>query len=323
MAERAVEVKKASLRKAYGETLAELGEQDERIVVLTGDLAGSTYTKLFAERFPERFIDAGVAEANMFGVAAGLAMAGKRPFASTFVIFTEKAFEQIRQVIAYPKVPVRIVATHGGITVGPDGASHQTVADIAVFRALPNMTVIVPADAEETRAVTRFVASYDEGPVFVRLARASFPVVFEGGVEFKLGRARLIRSGKDVSLFACGLMLYQALAAAELLAEEGIEAEVINVSTIKPLDVETIVSSAAKTGAAVTAEEHSILGGLGGAIAEVLAEHHPVPLRRVGIRDQFGQSGQAEELVEHYGLTPERIAAAAKEAIAAKEAGRR
>ncbi len=323
MAERAVEVKKASLRKAYGETLAELGEQDERIVVLTGDLAGSTYTKLFAERFPERFIDAGVAEANMFGVAAGLAMAGKRPFASTFVIFTEKAFEQIRQVIAYPKVPVRIVATHGGITVGPDGASHQTVSDIAVFRALPNMTVIVPADAEETRAVTRFVASYDEGPVFVRLARASFPVVFEGGVEFELGRARLIRSGKDVSLFACGLMLYQALAAAELLAEEGIEAEVINVSTIKPLDVETIVSSAAKTGAAVTAEEHSILGGLGGAIAEVLAEHHPVPLRRVGIRDQFGQSGQAEELVEHYGLTPERIAAAAKEAIAAKEAGRR
>jgi transketolase len=275
-------------RDAYGKTLAELGHEDPRIVVLTADLAGSTKTASFAAEHPNRFFNMGVAEANMIGTAAGLAMSGYRPFVSTFAVFaTGKVWEQIRQVVAYPKVPVRIVATHAGLTVGEDGASHQMLEDIANMRVLPNMRVIVPADAVEAAAVTRFAASCDDGPLYVRLARAAFPVIHDEGFSFELGKA-----------------------------ESGISAEVINASSIKPLDAETIVSSAAKTGAVVTAEEHQIVGGLGSAVCEVLSERHPTRVVRVGIDDRFGQSGNADALLSHYGLDADGLVAAANQVLA-------
>jgi transketolase len=290
-------------RDAYGKTLAEVGQQDDRIVVLTGDLAGSTKTDLFAKKFPNRFFNIGVAEANMMGIAAGLAMGGYRPFASTFAVFaTGKPWEQIRQVIAYPKVPVRIVATHAGLTVGEDGASHQMLEDISNMRVLPNMTVIVPADAIEAAAVTRFVAKYDEGPVYVRLARAKFPVVLPDDYQFNLGRAEVLAEGSDVSVFACGVMVSAAIQARDELAKDGISVEVINVSTIKPLDVQTIVESASKTGFVVTAEEHQVNGGLGSAVCEALSENHPTKVIRLGVQDRYGQSGAAEALLAEYGL---------------------
>ena len=312
-------IEKASLRQAFGEALLELGAEDEQIVVLTADLAGSTYTKLFAERFPERFFNLGITEANMMSLAAGLAMSGKRPFVSTFAVFAAgKPWEQIRQTIAYQSAPVRIVATHAGLTVGEDGASHQMLEDINNMRVLPHMDVIVPADAVETRQMVHALKDHDDNPVYVRLARAPFPVIFDDQYQFELGKAKVLRRGGDVTLFACGLMVSQSLEAAKLLAEEGISAEVINVSTIKPLDMETIIDSVSKTGAAVAAEEHQVIGGLGSAIAEVIAEHHPVPLERVGVHDEFGQSGSADELIEYYGLTPEGIAEAALRALERK-----
>jgi transketolase len=307
---------KASLRRAFGEALVELGEVDERIVVLTADLAGSTNTDLFAKRFPERFFNLGITEANMMALAAGLAMSGKKPFVSTFAIFAAgKPWEQVRQAIAYQSAPVRIVATHAGLTVGEDGASHQMLEDINNMRVLPNMDVVVPADAVETKQAIHALKDHDSNPVYVRLARAPFPVVFDDNYKFEFGRAKVLRRGDDISIFACGLMVYQSLGAAEVLAEKGISAEVVNVSTIKPLDVETIVASVSKTGAAVTAEEHQVIGGLGSAVAEALAEHCPVPLVRVGVQDRFGQSGSAEALIEYYGLTPEGIAQAALRAL--------
>ncbi|MGQ9477302.1 MAG: transketolase family protein [Candidatus Bipolaricaulia bacterium] len=310
---------KASLRKAFGEALVELGEEDERVVVLTADLAGSTNTDLFAKRFPERFFNLGITEANMMALAAGLAMSGKRPFVSTFAIFAAgKPWEQVRQAIAYQSAPVRIVATHAGLTVGEDGASHQMLEDINNMRVLPNMDVIVPADAVETKQAILALKDHDANPVYVRLARAPFPVVFDDAYKFEFGRAKVLRQGEDVSLFACGLMVYQSLRAAELLAEKGLSAEVVNVSTIKPLDLETILASASKTQAAVSAEEHQAIGGLGSALAEALAEHCPVPLERVGVLDRFGQSGSAEALIEYYGLTPEGIAQAAIRAFERK-----
>jgi len=313
---------KASLRQAFGEALVELGAEDERVVVLTADLAGSTQTKLFAARFPERFFNLGITEANMMALAAGLAMSGKKPFVSTFAIFaTGKPWEQVRQAIAYQSAPVRIVATHAGLTVGEDGASHQMLEDINNMRVLPNMDVVVPADAVETKQVIHALKDHDSNPVYVRLARASFPVVFDDDYEFTFGKARVLREGGDVTLFACGLMVHQSLEAAELLAERGISAEVVNVSTIKPLDLETIISSASKTRAAVSAEEHQVIGGLGSALAEVIAEHCPVPLERVGVQGRFGQSGSAWELIEYYGLTPEGIAEAAMRALKLKRKG--
>ncbi len=296
-------------RNAFGEALLELAAQDSEIVALTADLPGSTRLSWFKEKFPERFFDFGVAEANMMSAAAGLALSGKKPFVSTFAIFVEKAFEQIRQTIAYNNLPVKIIATHGGITVGEDGASHQTVADIAVMRALPNMTVIVPADYYETKKAIYAIYNHP-GPVYVRLARAAFPVVFDESVTFAVGQAKLVRPGRDVTIFACGLMLFYSLQAAELLQREGISAQVVNVSTIKPLD-EQILSYAQATGCAVSVEEHSVIGGLGGALAEMLCEH-AIPLVRVGIPDTFGQSGKPEELLAHYGLTAEKIAEAAR-----------
>ncbi len=304
-------------RDAYGKTLAELGHEDDRIVVLTADLAGSTKTDLFAKEHPHRFFNIGVAEANMMGIAAGLAMGGYRPFASTFAMFaTGKAWEQIRQVIAYPKVPVRIVATHAGLTVGEDGASHQMLEDVSNMRVLPNMTVIVPADAIEAAAVTRFVAKYDEGPVYVRLARAKFPVILPEDYEFKLGKASVLAEGSDVSVFACGVMVSAALEARDELAKEGISVEVVNVSTIKPLDADTISSSAKKTGLVVTAEEHQVSGGLGSAVCELLSENHPTRVVRVGVHDRFGQSGPANKLLAEYGLDAAGMVAAIRKAVA-------
>jgi len=309
--------KKAGTRDAYGKTLAELGHEDPRIVVLTADLAGSTKTGAFAEQHPNRFFNMGVAEANMVGTAAGLAMSGFRPFVSTFAVFaTGKVWEQIRQVVAYPNVPVRIVATHAGLTVGEDGASHQMLEDIGNMRVLPHMKIVVPADAIEAVAVTRFVAGYEDGPVYVRLARAPFPVIHEEDATFELGKAKLLASGNDASIVACGVMVSVALEAGERLAREGITVDVINASTIKPLDRETILASADKTGVVITAEEHQIINGLGSAVCELLSEEKPTPVVRVGVDDRFGQSGSAESLLSHYGLDPDGLVVAVKQALA-------
>lgn len=305
--------KNIATRDAYGEVLVEIGAAIPEVVVLDADLSKSTKTAKFAERFPERFFNMGIAEQNLMGTAAGLAAAGKIPFASTFAIFaTGRAFEQIRNSIAYPHLNVKIAATHAGLTVGEDGGSHQATEDIAVMRAIPNMTVLVPADAVETKKAVWAAVRHD-GPVYIRLGRPAVPQIFGDDYEFAIGRAVLLREGGDVAIMATGIMVAEALQAADLLAEEGIAASVVNVSSIKPLDVETIVSVARRCGAVVTAEEHNILGGLGGAIAEVLAENHPVPMVRVGVRDVFGRSGTPEALLEAYGLTARDIHRAARQ----------
>lgn len=305
-------------REVYGDTLAELGETNKSIVVLDADLSSSTKTSVFAKRFPERFFNMGVSEADMLGTAAGLASCGKIPFASTFAIFaTGRAWEQIRQSIAYPKLNVKIVASHGGITVGEDGASHQSVEDIALMRVIPNMTVIVPCDGIETKGIINEIVNYN-GPVYVRVARAKFPVVMPEDYKFEIGKGVVVRDGTDASVIACGLMVSHATQALELLEKEGLKARVINMPTIKPIDRDLLLRTAKETGAVVTAEEHSIIGGLGEAVAGVLAEGYPVPMKRVGIRDAFGQSGTAEELLRHYKLMPKDIAEAVKEAIGRK-----
>jgi len=306
----------AGTRDAYGKTLVELGASDPKIVVFTADLAGSTKTNLFAQEYPTRFYNMGVAEANMMGTAAGMAMSGLRPFASTFAMFaTGKVWEQIRQVIAYPKVPVRIVATHAGLTVGEDGASHQMLEDLAIMRVLPNMRIIAPADAAETSAAIRVAASYDEGPIYVRLSREPFPVIHEDGVAFEFGKAAVEREGTDVTVVACGVMVSTAIEARSRLAAEDISVEVINASSVKPLDAETIVESARKTGAVVTAEEHQISGGLGSAVCELLAEELPTRVTRVGVDDRFGQSGRASDLLSHYGLDADGLVTGIKQIL--------
>ena len=300
------------IRDRYGEILPELGARDEDIVVLTADLAGSTRTKYFGEQFPDRFFNLGITEANMMGMAAGLAQEGKKPFVSTFAVFaTGKPWEQIRQTIAYQSAPVRIVATHAGITVGEDGASHQVLEDIATMRVLPNMRVVVPADVTQTEAVIKKIATDITEPVYVRLARAAFPVVYEE-CNFDFGTANVVREGNDITICAAGLMLANALNAAEVLQEKGIEAEVIDLVSVKPIDEETLVKSVQKTGKALTVEEHNVINGIGSAVAEVLSERQPVPLYRMGMQDEFGQSGPAYELVEHYGLTAQDIARKAR-----------
>ncbi|TWJ32516.1 transketolase subunit B [Geobacter argillaceus] len=305
-------------RDAYGEVLAELGAENADVVVLDADLSGSTKTAVFARKFPERFFNMGIAEANMIGTAAGLAAAGKIPFASTFAIFAVgRAWEQMRQSVAYPKANVKIVATHSGVTVGEDGGSHQSVEDIAITRAVPNMTVIVPADGEETKQAIRAAAAY-KGPVYVRLGRNKVPTIFGNDYRFTIGKGVQLREGTDLTFVATGLMTAQALAAAEELAKGGISARVVHLATIKPLDEEIIVAAARETGAIVTAEEHSIVGGLGGAVAECLGERFPTPLVRVGIKDRFGTSGKAEELLEYFGLMPEDLVDAAREVLARK-----
>jgi transketolase len=305
-------------RDAYGEVLAELGAENENIVVLDADLSGSTKTAVFAKKFPQRFFNMGIAEANMVGTAAGLAAAGKIPFLSTFAIFAAgRAWEQIRQSVAYPKANVKIVPTHGGVTVGEDGGSHQSVEDIALMRAIPNMTVIVPADAAETRKAIRAVAEH-KGPVYVRLGRNKVPSIFDEEFGFEIGKGCEVKPGTDLTFITTGIMTGQAVIAAELLNKEGISARIVHMATIKPLDREIILKAAEDTGAIITAEEHSIIGGLGSAVAELLAETLPTPLKRVGVRDRFGTSGKAEELLKYFGLTPDDLVEAAREVLARK-----
>jgi transketolase len=308
-------VETRNTRDAYGDALLELGESDPRIVVMDADLAKSTQSERFKLRFPERFIDCGVAEQNLMATAAGIATTGKIVFASTFAIFaTGRAYDQVRNTIAYSNLNVKICASHGGITVGEDGSSHQALEDVALMRNLPRMKVVVPADYYEAREAVKAVA-YLEGPAYIRLGRPKVPVLFAEGYRFQLGKAVLMRPGRDATVLACGFMVHQALEAAEELSREGIEAEVLNVHTVKPLDGEGILESASRTGRVVTCEDHSVSGGLGGAVAELLAEEMPLPMRRIGIRDSFGVSGTVEELLEHYGLSARHIAGAIREFI--------
>lgn len=310
---------KTATRDAYGKALVELGGINDKIVVLDADLAAATKTGMFKKAYPDRFFDSGIAESNMMGVAAGLATTGYTVFASTFAMFAAgRAYEQVRNSIAYPHLNVKIGATHAGISVGEDGASHQCCEDIALMRVIPGMVIINPADDIEARAAVFAAAEY-EGPVYLRFGRLAVPRIFDENYKFELGKAVTLREGSDVTIIATGLMVNEAIEAAKALADEGISAEVINIHTIKPLDKEAIIRSAAKTGAVVTAEEHSIIGGLGGAVAEALCESgKPVPVVRLGVNDVFGRSGPAVELLHIYGLDAQNIVANAKQAIALK-----
>ena len=313
------DVIKTATRDAYGKALVELGGINDKVVVLDADLATATKTGMFKKEFPERFFDTGIAESNMMGVAAGLATTGYTVFASTFSMFAAgRAYEQVRNSIAYPNLNVKIGATHAGISVGEDGASHQCCEDIALMRAVPNMVIINPADDVEAKAAVRAACEHD-GPVYLRFGRLGVPVIFdEATYKFEIGKGVVLSEGTDVTIVATGLMVEMALNAKELLKCEGISAEVINIATIKPIDEELITKSALKTGAVVTCEEHNIIGGLGSAVAEVLCENAPVPMERVGTRDVFGKSGVPSKLFECYGLTPEAIAESSKKVIKKK-----
>jgi transketolase len=305
-------------REAYGKALVKLGRNNSKVVVLDADLSKSTKTVLFAEEFPLRFFDMGVAEADMMGTAAGLAASGFIPYVSTFGVFaTGRVYDQIRSSIAYTKLNVKIAATHTGITVGEDGASHQSIEDIALMRVLPNMTVVVPADAQQTYRAVEAAAKH-EGPVYLRLGRPKVPPVIPEEVPFELGKAQLLREGDDLVFIAAGITVRLALEAASLMEGHGISAAVVNVHTIKPLDEVLLLQLAQKTGAIVTAEEHSIIWGLGGAVAELIAENNPVPVMRVGINDCFGESGSPKELLQKYGLTAEKMVAAGRAALEKK-----
>ncbi len=311
---------KIATREAYGNALAELGEKYTDVVVLDADLAEATKTQNFKKKFPERFFDCGIAEGNMVAVAAGIATTGKIPFASSFAMFAAgRAFEQVRNCIGYPHLNVKIGATHAGISVGEDGATHQCNEDIALMRTIPGMTVICPADGIEAKAAVEAAILHD-GPVYLRFGRAAVPYLYdEASYKFELGKGIKLAEGADVTIVATGLMVSIAMEAKELLAAEGISAEIINIHTIKPLDVDMIAESAKKTGCVVTAEEHSIIGGLGGAVCEALAGICPVPVVRVGVEDKFGKSGKVPALLEAYGLTAANIAAKAKAAVAMKK----
>lgn len=310
---------KIATREAYGNALAELGEKYD-IVVLDADLSEATKTGTFKKKFPERFINCGIAEGNMMAVAAGIAATGKIPFASSFAMFAAgRAFEQVRNEIGYPHLNVKIGATHAGISVGEDGATHQCNEDLALMRTIPGMTILNPADGIEARAAVEAAILHD-GPVYLRFGRYAVPYLYdEANYKFEIGKGVKLAEGTDVTIVATGLMVHIALEAKELLAAEGISAEVINIHTIKPLDVEMIAESAQKTGAVVTAEEHNIIGGLGGAVCEALAGVCPVPVLRVGMEDCYGRSGKVPALLAAYGLTKENIAAKAKAAIALKK----
>ncbi len=310
------EVKKIATREAYGEMLAELGETYPELIVLDADLAAATKTSVFKKKFPERHIDCGIAEGNMMGVAAGLSLTGKIPVASTFAMFAAgRAFEQVRNSIGYPHLNVKIGATHAGITVGEDGASHQCNEDIALMRTIPGMVILNPADAVEAKACVKAAVEY-EGPVYMRFGRAAVPVINDRpDYQFEMGKGVLLREGTDVTIVATGILVNSALEAAEKLAAEGISAEVINIHTIKPLDKELIVKSAKKTGKVVTAEEHSVIGGLGGAVCEALSELCPTPVCRIGIHDVFGESGSAAALLVKYGLDGEGVYSRVKEFV--------
>ena len=297
-----------SVRSAYGKTLAELGRNNNDIVVLDADLSCSTQTQIFAKEFPERFFDMGISEQDMMTTAAGLACTGKIPFVSTFAMFASgRAWEQIRNTICYSNLNVKIAATHGGITVGEDGASHQALEDISLMRSIPNMVVIVPADEKETIESVKFAASY-KGPVYIRIARTNLPDVFDENYRFDYKKAFVIQEGTDVTVVTNGETLVEVLDCAKMLLEKGISVEVINVPVVKPLDGQTILKSAQKTNRVITVENHSIIGGLGSAVCEYLSENYPVQVTRIGTIDEFGQSGNAKELMAHYGLNAERLA---------------
>ena len=302
------EVKKIATRDSYGNALAELGRLHDDVVVLDADLAGATKTAIFKKEFPERFIDCGIAEGNMIGVAAGLATTGKVPFASSFAMFAAgRAFEQVRNSVAYPKNNVKIGATHAGISVGEDGATHQCNEDIALMRAIPGMVVINPSDDVEARAAV-FAAYEYQGPVYMRFGRLAVPVINDNpDYKFELGKGIVLREGKDVAIIATGLEVAESLVAAEKLAADGIDAKVINIHTIKPLDKELVIAAAKETGRVVTVEEHSVIGGLGSAVCDVLSENHPTPVMKIGVNDVFGESGPAVELIKKYGLDSEGI----------------
>jgi len=303
---------KESLRDAYGNTLLALGEHDDRIVVLDADLAKSTKTITFGRRVRERFIDAGLSEQDMVSTAAGLSLTGKTVFASSFCVFlVGRVYDQVRQSVCYNNANVKLIGTHSGLGVGEDGATHQALEDIAMLRPLPNMRIIVPTDATETIQAIRCVAAED-GPFFVRLTRSKLEKIYDEGYRFRFGKASVLREGDDVTLVAIGAMVSKALEAANTLAEEGIQAAVINMSTVKPLDGETLVSFARRTAGIVTMEDHSVFGGLGGAVAEHLGVHHPTPVRIIGVNNRFGRSGTPEALYAHFGLTPERAVEEAK-----------
>lgn len=310
------EVKKIATRESYGNALVELGAEHEEVVVLDADLAGATKTGVFKKAFPVRHIDCGIAEGNMMGIAAGLAATGKVPFASTFAMFAAgRAFEQVRNSIGYPHLNVKIGATHAGISVGEDGASHQCNEDLALMRTIPGMVIICPSDDVEARAAVRAAYEY-EGPVYLRFGRLAVPVINDNpGYKFEIGKGVLLKEGSDVTIIAAGLCVNSALEAAKKLEEEGVSAEVINIHTIKPLDKELVIASAKKTGKVVTVEEHSIIGGLGGAVCEALSEEAPTPVLRIGVKDTFGESGPAEALLKKYQLDGEGVYAQIKEWI--------
>ena len=310
---------KKATREAYGETLVKLGASVPNLVVLDADLAEATKTCKFKEAYPDRFFDCGIAEGNMMAVAAGLAASGMIPFVSSFAMFASgRAFEQVRNMIGYPRLNVKIGATHAGITVGEDGATHQCNEDIALMRTIPGMTIINPADAVETEAAIKAAVEL-KGPVYMRFGRYAVPTFNSEDYKFELGKGIELCDGKDVTIIATGLMVSMALEAKEILKEEGISARVINIHTIKPIDADIIAKAAKETGAIVTAEEHNIIGGLGSAVTEVLCEKCPVPMLRVGVEDKFGKSGQVPELLKEYGLTAENIAEKAKEATKLKK----
>ena len=312
---------KIATRAAYGQTLVEIAGEEPNLVVLDSDLSGSTMTKDFSKAYPERFFNMGIAEANMIGTAAGLATCGKKPFANSFAMFAAgRVWEQIRNSVAYPHLNVKVVGSHGGLSVGEDGATHQCIEDLAIMRAIPDMLVLCPCDGNEMRQAVRALVNYD-GPAYMRLGRLAVDSVTDAveGYRFELGKGAMLRDGSDVTIVAVGMMVQMALGAAELLAQEGISARVIDMHTIKPLDGEILLAAAKETGAIVTTEEHNVLGGLGGAVSEFLSAHLPVPVLRHGVEDQFGRSGKAEEVLRAYGLTPECIAEKARAAVALKK----
>ena len=307
------DVKKIATREGYGQALAELGAEHDNIVVLDADLAGSTKTGVFAKAFPDRFFNCGIAEANMMCVAAGLSTTGLVPFASSFAMFASaRAYEQIRNSIGYPHLNVKIGASHGGISVGEDGASHQCCEDFALMRSIPGMVVMSPSDAVEAKAMVK--AAYEHnGPVYMRFGRSAVPNFHEEGAPFVIGKGDVLKEGTDVAIIANGLMVYEAMKAAEALEAEGVNAMIINMATIKPLDEELVLSAAKKCGKVITCEEHSVIGGLGEAVCSLLSEKLPTPVKRIGMNDEFGRSGPAAELLQHYGLCAENIAKVAKE----------
>ena len=307
------DVKKMATRDGYGKALVALGAEHQDIVVLDADLAGSTKTGMFAKVYPDRHFNCGIAEADMMSVAAGLAASGLTPFASSFAMFASgRAYEQIRNSIGYPHLNVKIGASHGGMSVGEDGASHQCCEDFALMRSIPGMVVICPADGVEAEAATKAAYEY-EGPVYLRMGRLAVPLFHEEGFQFTIGKGEVMRDGTDVAIIANGLMVYEAIQAGERLAEEGINAMIINMSTVKPLDEELTLAAAKKCGKIITCEEHSVVGGLGEAVCSFLSENCPTPVKRIGVNDEFGQSGPAAQVLAHYGLCADNIVKVARE----------